>query len=291
MVGEFPSLQGVMGREYALRSGEPEPVARAIAEHYLPVRSGGELPQGPPGALLSVADKMDTICGTFAIGLQPTGTADPYGLRRQALGILAILEARGLRLSLKRFTKKALEPFSARLSGLDAGLGRDILAFFQLRFSYSLTARGFDPDCVEAAVRAEFDEVVDCIERAKALAAVRSRPEFEPLSVAFRRVMNIVKGFEGGVIDPALFETEAERALHAGYRAVQGEVQRLLDAGRYEEGLVALLSLKGHVDAFFEKVLVMVDDAAVRANRLALLWHISLLFLRIGDLSAIVVKG
>jgi glycyl-tRNA synthetase beta chain len=290
MVGEFPALQGVMGREYARLSGEEPRVARAIEEHYLPVRSGGELPGTVEGALLGIADKMDTICGTFAIGLQPSGTADPYALRRLSLGVLHILEERALPLALPALVAEALKPYRGVISEASGDLAAGVLGFFRGRFVNDLAARGFAQDCVEAAVSAGFDVCADCVRRVEALTAVRSRPEFEPLSVAFKRVMNILKGFDGGAIDPALLRDDAEKALYDAYTSVRDGVTSLLEAGDYEDGLAGLLALKPQVDSFFDRVMVMVDDVALRDNRLALLWHISRLFLRIGDLSAIVVK-
>jgi glycyl-tRNA synthetase beta chain len=291
IVGEFPSLQGIIGREYALFSGESQEVANAIEEHYMPVRSGGALPGSLSGALLSIADKMDTICGTIAIGLKPSGTADPYGLRRLALGILHILEERSLSLSLKALIAEASHQLGNQISDISKELIAEVITFSKRRFSYDLTARGMDHDIVEAATRVEFDDVKDCILRARALAAVRSRPEFEPLSVAFKRVMNILKGFEGGAVNPLLLEAEEEKALYETYLSVEKKVMVSLERRAYEQALVTLLSLKPQVDSFFDHVLVMTEDMDVRANRLALLRNIACLFLKIGDLSAIVVSG
>ncbi len=291
MVGEFPSLQGIIGREYALLSGESQEVANAIEEHYMPIRSGGELPESLPGALLSIADKMDTICGTIAIGLKPSGTADPYGLRRLALGILHIVEERSMSLSLEELIAEASHRLENQLSEVSRELIAEVITFFKRRFSYDLTARGMDHDVVEAATRVEFDDVKDCVLRARALASVRSRPEFEPLSVAFKRIMNILKGFEGGTVNPSLLEAEQEKALYKVYLSVEKKVDVFLESRDYEQALVTLLSLKPQVDSFFDHVMVMTENTDVRANRLALLWNIARLFLRIGDLSAIVVSG
>ncbi|MBW1670823.1 MAG: glycine--tRNA ligase subunit beta [Deltaproteobacteria bacterium] len=291
MVGEFPSLQGIIGREYALLSGESQEVANAIEEHYMPVRSGGKLPGSLPGALLSIADKMDTICGTIAIGLKPSGTADPYGLRRLALGVLHIMEERSLSLSLKALIVQASHQLENQLSEVSKELTSEVVTFFKRRFSYDLTARGMDHDVVEAATRVEFDDVKDCVLRVSALASVRSRPEFEPLSVAFKRVMNILKGFEGGIVNPLLLETEEEKALYEVYLSVEKKVAVSFESRDYEQALVTLLSLKPQVDSFFDHVMVMTEDIDVRANRLALLWNIACLFSKIGDLSAIVVSG
>ncbi len=317
MVGEFPTLQGTMGRIYALKSGEPELVARAIEEHYFPTRAGGRLPGSSAGAVVSIADKIDTICSTFAIGLRPSGTADPYGLRRMALGILHILEDRSWSISLKGLVSGAVDQILEKALGKSLcdskvkeeklRLEDDILGFILRRLVHDLISRGLEQDVVEAAVRAGFDDPVDCIFRTKALSTVRRREEFDPLSLAFKRVMNILKEFEGGQVDPELFDAPEEKELYEAYCNVVRQVGAILGpvgskqaswstlepdmAQRYEEALVVLLSLKPDIDRFFDNVLVMVKDPAMRANRLSLLWQISRLFLRIGDLSAIVVPG
>ncbi len=298
MVGEFPTLQGIMGREYALLSGEDKAVASAIEEHYLPARSGGELPRSMPGVILSIADKADTIVSTFAIGLKPTGTQDPYALRRQALGIIHILLDKELDISLKALIGESISALGSLLSEIPASLGEEILEFIKKRFTRELISRGIDYDVVEAAVRAEFDSPNDCYQRALAIKAARNLPEFEPISIAFKRVMNILKGFPGGEIDTGLFEEPQEKVLYDAFVQVKEQIYPLLKAettngcpgaDQYKKALLLLLSLKPHVDSFFDHVMVMVDDEKIRQNRLALLWMIAKLFLKIGDLSTIVV--
>ncbi|NDY43082.1 glycine--tRNA ligase subunit beta [Dissulfurirhabdus thermomarina] len=286
MVGEFPTLQGIMGREYALLSGETPEVADAIREHYLPVRAGGELPAGAAGAAVALADKADTVCATFAIGLQPSGTADPYGLRRLALGVIRILEDRSPPLRLD-------ELVDAALAGLPEGLGadldavrREVLDFFRARLVHELAGRGHPADTVEAAVRCGFEDPADCRRRVEALEAVRGRPEFAPLGTAFKRVMNILKDFQGGGLDPERLAEPAERSLHEALSGMEAEVRQRFHDRDYEAGLVRLLDLKPHVDRFFDEVMVMAEDPAVRRNRLALLRRIADLFLAVGDLSA-----
>ncbi|MGB9711957.1 glycine--tRNA ligase subunit beta [Dissulfurimicrobium hydrothermale] len=290
MVGEFPDLQGVMGREYALRSGECDEVATAIHEHYMPIRAGGTLPSSMTGSILSIADKIDTICGMFLIGLQPSGTQDPFGLRRQALGVLHILEASDIRFSLAGLIdqgiKGVLRDIKGKARSMQEAAG-GILEFFRGRMVNNMTSRGYDLGIVEAAIRVGFDDVVDCVRRIKALAAVRVRPEFEPLSIAFKRVMNILKGFEGGDVDQTLFEAPEEKALFDAYMSLKDDVLALLRDGSYEDALIRLLSLKPLIDNFFDHVMVMVEEPRIRTNRLSILWQISNLFLRVGDLSAV----
>ncbi len=300
MVGEFPTLQGIMGREYAILSGEPEAVAMAIGEQYMPVRSGGSLPKTLQGALLGIADRIDTICSMFAIGLRPSGTQDPFGLRRMALGILHIVLEKGLSISMKSLIQEAISGLSDLLPEISADLSDAILDFFKRRFVNAMASKGVEPDVVDAAVRAGLDDMLDCAMRVEALKAVRRRPEFEPLSIAFKRVMNILKGFKGGSVDKDLFDVIEEKALYDAYVSVKAELGPLLrrDGGKrmptaddYEKALILMLSLKPEIDRFFDNVMVMAEDPQVRENRLSLLWHIARLFLKVGDLSAIVVAG
>ncbi len=299
MVGEFPTLQGIMGREYALLSGEPEDVATAIGEQYLPIRSGGSIPQTMPGIILSIADKMDTIVSTFALGLKPTGAQDPYALRRQALGIIHILLERGLELSLRAVVGESINALSSLLSEIPSSLPDEVMEFIRKRYINDLITRGIDYDVVEASVCAAFDSPNDCYQRALAIKAVRGLPEFEPISIAFKRVMNILKGFPGGELNTDLFQETEERVLHDAFLQVKEQIYPLLKsestnagpgAERYKKALLLLLSLKPHIDNFFDHVMVMVEDERIRRNRLALLWMIAKLFLRIGDLSSIVVS-
>ncbi len=312
MVGEFPGLQGVMGKEYAIRSGEDYEVALAIEEHYMPVRAGGALPKTAIGSILSIADKMDTICGMFAIGLQPSGAQDPYALRRLALGALSVIENKGFSISLKALAAEALTHIARDVKGKDFDPDQvlaEVIAFFQGRFVHNLISRGFEADTVEAAVRAGFDDALDCIMRARAISNIRMQPrlqqpanlvasggegghpsEFESLCTVFKRVMNILKGFDGGEIDASILAEPEERALFQAYDDIRSKVRGLLDSREYEQALYLLLSLKPAVDSFFDHVMVMAEADAIRTNRLSLLWRIACLFLGVGDLSAIAVK-
>lgn len=301
MVSEFPSLQGIVGREYALLSNEPEEIAVAIKEHYLPIRSGGALPASMPGVILSIADKIDTIVSSFAIDLKPTGTQDPYALRRQALGIINILLSKELDISLQGLINEAITALCSLISEIPSTLHDDnVLNFIKRRFKNELISRGLEHDVVEAAVKASFDSPNDCYQRALAIKAVRNLPEFEPLSIVFKRVMNILKGFPGGEIRPELFEESQERILYDAFSQVKEQVYPVLKPGaantnpsadQYKRALLLLLSLKPHIDSFFDHVMVMVDNEKTRKNRLALLWMIAKLFLAIADLSCTAVEG
>lgn len=289
MVGEFPSLQGIMGREYALRSGESQEVAFAIAEHYMPVKSGGELPSTLPGAIVSIADKIDTIVSMFAVGLQPTGAADPYALRRLALGILNILIDKHIFLSLKELISAAIALLSQKMAlEIPSALHDDVLVFFQRRFVADCQAKGYAPEIIEAAVRAAFDDPVDAMLRIKALTAMRVSPDFAPLGLLFKRVMNILKGIESkGVVSEALLIEEAEIDLYRTYIALENDVIPLMQHREYEQALRRLLTIKPQIDLFFDKVMVMVENVDIKNNRLCLLQGIAALFLHIADMSAI----
>jgi glycyl-tRNA synthetase beta chain len=286
MVGEFPEVQGIMGREYALLEGESAEVANAIAEHYLPTQAGGELPASDCGAFVSIADKLDTICGCFGVGLIPTGAADPYALRRATIGIIAIIIDRGYRLSLCSLIDQALELLSAKLTRPKEQVANDVLEFFRARFS-NLLGSSFATDAVEAAIAAGFDDLVDVRARIAALAEFKTHPDFEPLTVAFKRVGNIIKEGVDGPVDPALFQDSAEACLYEAIQSAKITADRLVSSGAWLDALTEIATLRGPVDAFFDKVMVMAEDPQVRTNRLALLTTIARLFGRIADFSRI----
>jgi glycyl-tRNA synthetase beta chain len=288
MVGEFPEVQGVMGREYALLDGEDPDVCRAICEHYLPIQAGGELPASDIGALVSVADKLDTICGCFGVGLIPTGSADPYALRRASIGIIAIILAKEYRLSLPKYINLALDQLQKKLTGAREKVFTDIMEFFKGRF-VNLLAGEYPADAIDAAVSAGFDDLVDVRARIAALAEFKNRPDFDPLAVAFKRVCNIVKEPVDAAIDEALFQEDAERVLFVAYKDVTAVVASYIDKGDYMAALTGIATLKGAVDAFFDKVMVMAEDERLKTNRLALLTAISRLFNNIADFSRISV--
>ena len=282
MVGEFPEVQGVMGREYALLEGEDAEVAAAIAEHYLPTQAGGDLPNTDIGAFVSVADKLDTICGCFGVGLIPTGSADPYALRRSALGIINIILDRKFRLSLETLVDRSLTLLAAKLSRPAAEVKGDVLDFFRGRFVNLLTDR-FPGDAVDAAVAAGCDDLVDASARIGALAVFKERNDYEALAVAFKRVCNIVKDGVDAVVVPLLFQDKAEGELHAAFLEVQDKVKAAVAGREYVAALAEIATLRGPVDTFFDNVMVMADDNAVRTNRLALLTGIARLFGAIAD--------
>lgn len=290
MVGEFPNLQGIMGREYARRSGEPEPVALAIGEHYRPAFSGDRLPESEAGALLSVADKLDTIAGCFGVGLIPTGTSDPWALRRQALGVLAIILERRLVLSLPAALEAALAGLHGRLDRPADIVREEVLTFFRVRLENLLEGEGHPGDIIRAVLAAGADPVVEAVARVRALASFRARPEFTPLATTVKRVTNILRGAGALTLrdpDPNLLREPAEHDLLQACATVKIQVDGLVAAGEFTGALEVLAGLQATVDRFFTQVLVMADDPHIRATRLALLGKVAELFSRIADFAQI----
>jgi len=284
MVGEFPEVQGIMGREYAIHDGEDVAVANAIAEHYLPTQAGGALPASDIGAFVSLADKMDTICGCFCVGLIPTGSADPYALRRSALGIINIIIEKGYREPLSALIKSSLDLLTGKSVRPLEEVQRDVLEFFRGRF-VNLMADRFPSDVVDAVVSVSFDDLVEAGAKIAALAEFRNRSDFGPLAVAFKRVCNIVKEGVETPVSAELFQDPAEAELHGALKQVAGKVEAALSGADYLAALTEIATLKPAVDLFFEKVMVMAEDERVRGNRLALLTGIARLFGRLADFS------
>jgi glycyl-tRNA synthetase beta chain len=299
MVREFPELQGVMGGIYLRAEGRfLESVAAAVQWHYHPIsveEHSKPLPSQVGDAnvfgAVSIADKLDTLAGYFGIGLAPTGSSDPYGLRRAAQGVVRVLidfwtaDAPEGRPSLRRLASAAVAGYGSRLPRPAAEVSRDLEAFLLDRLRTILVARGFPSDEVEAVLGARSPDALDdpheAWVRLQALHSVRSeaREDFEHLAVAFKRARNILEGAAPPAADPALFAEDAERVLHAAVGGLQGR------DGGYEARLRALASLRAPVDRFFDDVLVMAEDPRVRANRLGLLSQALSLFYRIADIS------
>jgi glycyl-tRNA synthetase beta chain len=291
LVGEFPELQGVVGRLYAERDGESPAVSRGIEEHYWPVTAEGALPTGESASLVSMADKMDTLAGNFLIGKIPSGSQDPYGLRRAAVGVLRLLESRGAGLSLLRLIERSLALLLSAPLGDPAKAGRLLTDFFQQRWAALAEGRGFRSDEIEAVAASGFDDVGDAWARLSALRDIRRHPDFGPLSIAFKRAANLLKqaekkgeapkdGFQEG-----LFRTDAERTLGALIRERTSSLQPALAARDYPAVLSGLVSLRAAVDDFFVSVVVMDPESALRLNRLGLLSSVRSLFVRVADFS------
>lgn len=290
MVGEFPSLQGVIGREYALLAGEPNEVADAIREHYLPAFAGDQLPASPIGDFVSMADKLDTVVGCFGVGLIPTGAGDPFALRRQALGILNILLEKRYALSLRELISESVGLLADKLASSSPEIEDQVTEFFRQRFQNLLISQGFPQDGIEAVLSTEFDDVVDCQDRVRALTAMKKKKEFAPLAVAFKRVVNISRESPSREVRPSLFSEDAEEKLYATFVEVRDKLNRLLGSRDYPKVLAGLTEMKEPVDAFFDQVLVMDKNPEIRGNRLALLHKIADLFSQVADFSRIMTE-
>ena len=295
MVGEFPTLQGIMGRVYALADGEPEAVARAIEEHYMPIRAGEDPPATLLGALVGLADRMDTLVGCFAIGEKPTGNKDAFGLRRQALGLIATARKQNLSLSLAELARQALAGYErqGKLALDDKARNQclaDLLTFIRLRFENEQAASGRPVEVVEAATAAKFDDIPDCLRRIEALMELQGEEDFRILAASFKRIRNIVKDNRDTAIKPELFAEEAEKALFAALGEAQAKSRPLLDAAQYRQALAAMLLIKEPVDRFFDQVMVMAEDPALRQNRLNLLTALRAMILEVADISRIGVE-
>ena len=289
VVIEFTKLQGIIGRAYALKTGEKEAVAFAIEQHYRPVYSGGKLPENPVACLLALADKLDTICGCFSVGLIPTGGADPYALRRQGIGIIQIMLEENLDLSLTAMIDKSLDVY-----GVEAAKRQEtaveIKEFLKNRMVNILTDMAFSKEAVNSALWASFDTLPDVVLRVRALDSLRKEPDFEPLSITFKRVGNILKkatDISGVSVDETLFEDPSETALFIAVNDVRQLVDQLIKEGNYDGALMHIATLRPKVDTFFDDVMVMAKDEKLRRNRISLLSSVSGLFENIADFSRI----
>jgi glycyl-tRNA synthetase beta chain len=290
MVYEFPSLQGVMGREYALLAGEKKDVAEAVYEHYLPTSAGGELPRTDIGAIVSIADKTDTITGFFGVKQIPTGTADPYALRRQALGVINIIIDRDYKLPLDEIIDQSLAILREKLKRTPEETRADVLEFFRGRFENRLISQGYPYDVVDAVLARGLTDLTVALAKIEAMREFKVHPDFEPLAIAFKRVCNIIKNAGPGDVEPGLFENEAETDLYAEFRRIREKAGALIAKGDYGAALTEIAALRKPVDRFFESVLVMAEDERIRKNRLSLLREISELFFGIADFSRIVTE-
>ena len=288
MVSEFPSLQGVMGKEYAQLEGYPDEICSGIYEHYLPSRAGGKLPTSRIGAVVGIADRMDTIAGCFAVGLEPSGSADPFALRRHALAIIRIIEDMGWDLSLREFTEQALSLLKEEIEFDNALILSKVMAFVRERYKNMMLRSGYESDLIEAVISVGFDRIRQLRPKIDQLKKFSSESEeFNQLALTFKRVSNILrkqdKPFEA---DPALFREDCERTLWETYQALKDDVCRSLEREEYLDALGLMVKLRKPVDDFFDGVEVLTKDhQALRENRVGLLQQISGLMLLIADFS------
>lgn len=293
MVREFPELQGIVGGLYARAQGEPDEVADAIYDHYRPVGLDDPVPRNLTGCAVALADKLDSIVGCFTVGLVPTGSSDPFALRRAALGIVKILLDKKLPTSLSQAISAAAKALQSNppKRGVTAKQEAQVLDFILDRARFVFRERaGFAYDEVNAVFRAGADDLLDVEKRLAALRAIRKSKNFEPLAVSFKRIRNILEKSNHKVGEPQnvqaeLFESEAERELFAAGRAAAARVQAEKRAGHYEQALERIAGLRKSVDRFFDEVMVMAENEAVRRNRLALLAELLREFTTVADFS------
>ncbi len=287
MVTEFPALQGIMGRYYALHDGEPEEVAWALEEQYRPKGAGAPLPAHDTGRVLALADRLDTLVGIFAAGIRPTGLKDPFGLRRAALGVLRILIEARLDLDLWQLLEAAARRLPGTLHARD--LVPEVFDFCLERLRAYYADQGIPSDSFEAVAARRPTRPLDFDRRVRAVEAFRRLPEAQALAAANKRIRNILKKVEARErvtgVSPEVFTEPGERALWEAIEAAKAAVAPLFAAGHYTQGLERLAALRGAVDRFFDEVLVMADDPTVRRNRIALLASLAELFLQVADVS------
>jgi glycyl-tRNA synthetase beta chain len=285
---EYTSLEGVMGGAYARLLGEPAAVADAIAEQYLPRFVGDALPQTHNGTLLSIADKVDNVVATFLTGAIPSGSEDPFALRRQATGLLTMVLEKNLPVDIAELIDTAL----ARFPNPNPEYSGKLPDFFRERLAALLAERGISYDLANAALESFWPLPGQAMARAQALAAFRDQPEFERLIVGQKRVANILRGQKhGGVPDPQLLIEPTEKQLWEESRKVEPELTRALSAADYARAFELLLGLRLTIDKFFDDVMVMAKDERLRANRLRLLGYVRSLFGKVADLSKVVLEG
>lgn len=287
MVGEFPELQGIMGRYYALNDGLDVAVADSIEDHYKPRFAGDELPRGDAGVVVALADKLETLVGMFGIGNLPTGDRDPFALRRHALGVIRMLVEKNLPLELHALLKSAVPAFGDKITDATAQLED----FFFDRLSVSLREQGYTAQEVEAVLALRPQRLSDVQKRLEAVRAFAALPEAQALAAANKRVSNILKKAEGEIqaqVNEALLVEQAEKDLYAALQTVAPKAQQQFESGDYTASLQTLAALRTPVDAFFEHVMVNAEDAALKANRLGLLATLHAAMNRVADLAKLV---
>ena len=288
MVGEFPELQGTMGRYYALNDGLDVTVADAIEDHYKPRFAGDELPRGDVGVVVALADKLETLVGMFGIGNLPTGDRDPFALRRHALGVIRMLVEKDLPLDLQALLSSAVPAFGDKITEATAQL----VEFFYDRLSVSLREQGYTAQEVEAVLALRPQRLSDVQKRLEAVRAFAALPEAQALAAANKRVGNILKKAEEAVqpqVNAALLVEQAEKDLYAALEQVAPKAQQQFAAGDYTASLQTLAVLRAPVDAFFEHVMVNAEDPALKANRLGLLAALYDTVNRVADLARLAI--
>jgi glycyl-tRNA synthetase beta chain len=287
---EFTELQGTMGREYAAASGESPAVATAIYEHYLPRFAGDDLPSTDAGIMLSIADRTDSIVGCFSAGLVPTGSQDPYALRRQAIGLVRMIDEKRLPVVMSELVAEATVAYGVE-EARRPEIAAAVLDFVGQRARNFFIDAGYSYDLVDAVLAASLSDLAGVRPRLTALAHFRANEDFAGLVIGARRATNILKGQPELPYDAALLAEPATRTLSDARRHVEGEVRRAIAGGEFDRAVRELLSLRRPIDDFFDEVLVMVEDEKLRTARLGLLADVRKLFFAMADFAKVVLEG
>ncbi len=301
IVGEFPELQGVMGGEYARHDGESTAVAQAIREQYLPKAIEGELPKTMAGQILSLADRLDSIAAFFQVGIVPTGSEDPFALRRHATAIVRIVLEEKVQLDLRLCIDHAMDivlkdGFKGVQDSEQHGRRRITEFVFERVRHYVRLVHGLRDDVIDSVLKSAYDisvDLVDLVQKMKAIEEVTKKPEFDPLIVGFKRAHRLVEKeqWERQPVDPAKFQDTSESTLYSVVNVEGEKMGFALSMGDYHEALNYLVGLRTVIDAFFEAVMVNAEEKAIRGNRLSLLKEVDELFMKFADFSQIVVQG
>lgn len=291
MVFEFPDLQGIAGYYYAENDGEPLDVAKAMYEQYMPKFAGDELPKSETGTVTALADRLDTLVGIFGIGQPPSGSRDPFALRRASLGVIRLLVEKKLDLDLRELLELARNNYPRTALGEYNSVVEQTLHYILERFRARYEDQGIATEVFMSVAARKLSRPLDIDNRVHAVHAFSQLPEAEALAAANKRVSNILAKFEGSVpgkVDESLLQEDAEKALYAAVQVARTEVEPLYREAMFTEGLAGLAGLRETVDSFFDQVMVMTDDEKLRDNRLALLAQLRALFLEVADISLLV---
>jgi glycyl-tRNA synthetase beta chain len=292
MVGEFPELQGVMGGHYLRLEGADEGLWTAVRDHYTPVGFDGAVPESVAGKLLGVADRLDSVAGLFAVGERPSGSKDPFGLRRAAQGAVKIVIEAGWEVDLNEMIQVAAGAVADNAKDGKGAVGEVVTAFVADRVRRWLTdIVGVSGDTADAVMAAGWSNLPAAVVRAEALERVRTSENFRILALAFKRVHNITDGQAGRGVDPELFEMAEERELYTATREFEKQLQDLLPKKKVEQAFLAMEPIAEILERFFIEVLVMCEDERVRDNRIALLKELGRQFMTLADLSMLQVEG
>jgi len=291
MVREFPSLQGKIGGLYARKEGCPAGVWQTVYEHYQPVGLDDNSPASLPGALLSIADKLDSIVGAIGIGVEVSGSSDPFGLRRNAHGVCKVILDKKLNLSFPRLLEKIITVYGEKLAKPKEAVLEYCLDFFAGRLRYMYERMGYRYDFVNAVLGSGVDDIEATFARLKALENLKASPDFEPLILLARRVNNILRDQPAFKINPELFEEKQERELYSTFSIIERNVAALVGKGDFLKAQSMVFRMQACLNAFFDRVLIMAEDKKIRQNRLGLLQAIQKLFSRMADYSQVVIEG